>query len=92
MPVKRRTNKHGGLTDDRREALLYGPESVLLSGFGFYYRCGANWIADQPPEAHRAAEAAMREDWQRHGSELLAHWTGSVSPWALIKFGDPHAA
>jgi hypothetical protein len=89
MPVKRRMAKHNALTDDNRQALLYGPETVLLSTFGHYYRTGSAHIKDEPPEAHAKAEAMMRADWNRHGVDLLAEWTEPFPPWAQTRFGQP---
>jgi hypothetical protein len=81
--------KRNALTDDNRQALLYGPEAVLLSTFGHYYHCGCNHISSLTPEEHAEAEARMRSDWERHGAELLAEWTEPHSPWAQSKFGEP---
>jgi len=90
LPVKRRIDKHGTLTAHRREALLYGPEYVLLAGVGYLERFTEHAaVFDRLPEPQRALVIEdMRADWHRFGASLLAQWTGPGKPWALLNFGD----
>ncbi len=58
----------------KREQLLFGPETVLLAGVGYYTRHGPNEIAGLSDAERAGPEAEMERDWRTHRADLLAWW------------------
>lgn len=89
MPIKRRRNKSARLCEYRQEQLLRGPDSCLLAGVG-YLESAAAGTFDRMSEAEQCCILSrMRDDWHRHGTELLAAWQGTGESWAQQTFGVP---
>lgn len=72
------------LDEHKREALLFGPDAMLLAGLG-YWR-----LVDRS-----ATLEEMRRDWRIHREALLVHWRGLPSrpeglprPWAAQQLDE----
>jgi hypothetical protein len=105
MPVKRRAEKSRkqlGSTDI--EDLFYGPGTCLFNGAGYLGPHGDHPWQDKSKDVKRAVLTAMRDDWERHYSVVLAAWEQRTphdlyiarehhqdpsQPWALRRFGKP---
>jgi len=88
MPVKRRVGKASRLDEYKLQELHEGPGTCLLADCGYYYTRFSG--GDNPTEEQWAEiRQSMREDWQRHGSEVVASWTGQGPCWAETQFGAP---
>ena len=89
MPVKRRTAKGAKrLTAEHITMLTEGPDAMLFAGCGYMEdrTAGVYWRAD---DAERAEiDAAMRDDWVKHGAQLLAEHPDKT-PWAMTAYGPP---
>ena len=58
-----------------------------MAGVGYLEPARAStWAALTPAERGDALDA-MREDWARHGAEIMADAKDCV-PWALAQFGE----
>jgi hypothetical protein len=90
MPTNRtrRSRTQTGLDEYRRLDLVHGPMTNLLAGMGYgdMFLDGCNhWTEAQWAQVF----AAMREDWRRHGPEILREMPPGERPWAWWEFDAP---
>jgi hypothetical protein len=91
MPLKRRVDKRRNFCEAKREQLLFGPDSWLIAGEGYFATPPvARWDQFTPAQMH-AALSAMKADWERHGPTLMQEWRQTFAqalPWAAEQFGQ----
>lgn len=83
MPVKSRLPKGRIIDDFKRQQLIEGPD-LQLAGVGYFAPYNASSMADCTDEQQAEIMEAMRADWQRIGSRIIADCENTT--WAARMF------